>query len=65
MPQSYKDIFEILRKNKIISEKDKNDLIYLVRIRNAIVYRYFTITLEKLFTGIKKLKVVKKLDKIS
>ncbi|MEM5784011.1 MAG: HepT-like ribonuclease domain-containing protein [Candidatus Aenigmatarchaeota archaeon] len=31
--QSYKNIFEILKKNKIINEKDKNDLIYLVRIR--------------------------------
>lgn len=64
LPQSYKDVFEILRKNKLISEKDERDLIYLVRIRNAIAHRYFAITPEKLFVGMNKLKAVKNLEKI-
>lgn len=60
MPHSYREIFEILARNKIISQKIKADLIDLVRIRNAIAHRYFIITPSKLFISFKKLKSLKK-----
>ncbi|MBU5678363.1 MAG: hypothetical protein KQA36_00520 [Candidatus Aenigmarchaeota archaeon] len=50
--QSYKNIFEILKKNKIINEKE-NDF--------SKILHYLT---KKLFTGIKKLKVLKNLERI-
>ena len=60
MPQSYREIFEILANNKLIDENMKNDLIELVRIRNMIAHRYFTITPKRLFFSISKLKSLRK-----
>jgi uncharacterized protein YutE (UPF0331/DUF86 family) len=60
MPQSYREIFEILANNKLIDENMKNDLIELVRLRNMIPHRYFTITPKRLFFSLSKLKSLRK-----
>lgn len=59
MPHSYKEIFEILSNRKLITEKTRDELIELVRIRNAIAHRYFTVTPSKLFHSLEKLASVK------
>jgi uncharacterized protein YutE (UPF0331/DUF86 family) len=63
MPHSYREIFEILSKERIIDKKIGNDLIELVRIRNAIAHRYFAVTPKKLFTSLQKLESLKKFAK--
>jgi uncharacterized protein YutE (UPF0331/DUF86 family) len=55
LPTSYREIFEILEKNKIIDKKTKDALIELVRVRNAIAHRYFLITPTSLFKSLKKI----------
>jgi uncharacterized protein YutE (UPF0331/DUF86 family) len=63
MPHSYREIFEILSREGIIDKKMENDLIELVRIRNAIAHRYFAVTPKKLFTSLQKLESLKKFAK--
>jgi len=63
MPHSYREIFEILSREGIIDKKMENDLIELVRIRNAIAHRYFIVTPKKLFISFQKLESLKKFAK--
>jgi uncharacterized protein YutE (UPF0331/DUF86 family) len=63
MPHSYREIFEILSREGIIDKKMENDLIELVRIRNAIAHRYFIVTPKRLFISFQKLESLKKFAK--
>jgi uncharacterized protein YutE (UPF0331/DUF86 family) len=60
LPTSYREIFEILEKNKIIDKKTKDALIELVRIRNIIAHRYFLITPTNLFESFRKIWSIRK-----
>jgi uncharacterized protein YutE (UPF0331/DUF86 family) len=64
-PAYYDSVFEILFKNKIIDKKTSSNLIYLVRIRNAISHRYFSITENELIKASRLLDSVLKLADIT
>lgn len=56
-PKSYKEIFTLLKKGKLINKKQENDLAKLVILRNKISHRYEGLDEEELFkarNGLKK-----------
>ncbi len=53
-PLKYREIFEILEENKIISEKVSSELKKYMYIRNMIAHQYGKINLERLYDIINK-----------
>lgn len=60
LPSSYREVFEILGKKKLIGKETKDAIIELVKIRNTIAHRYFVITPKKLFDSIRKTWSIKR-----
>ena len=52
-PSTYKESFEILRKNKIIPERLAKNLMALAGFRNIIAHLYFRIDAEKAYRVLK------------
>lgn len=48
LPSTYREIFELLYKNKMISRETLNDMKRLVFLRNLIAHEYYTIREEEL-----------------
>jgi uncharacterized protein YutE (UPF0331/DUF86 family) len=59
LPETYAEIFENLRRGKIISEATSNEMKYFVRIRNLIVHRYGRITINDMVEAVNKIEVIK------
>jgi len=59
MPFKYRDLFEFLEKEKIISKKRKEKLSDLTIMRNNLAHRYERITKIKLVHTVKDMKEVK------
>jgi uncharacterized protein YutE (UPF0331/DUF86 family) len=53
MPDSYKETFEVLAHNKIISPGLAAEMMRLMKYRNAIAHEYYQITADELY-GLKK-----------
>jgi len=52
-PSTYRESFEILRKNKIIPERLAKNLMALARFRNIIAHLYFRVDAEKAYRVLK------------
>ena len=48
-PGTYKDTFEILTQNKIISANTSNKMIKLMKYPNVIAHEYYTISVEEMY----------------
>lgn len=59
MPVTYADIFAILRKSGVISNKLFLELREIVRIRNRFSHEYYAFTEKDVFEGIKKVNAIK------
>jgi uncharacterized protein YutE (UPF0331/DUF86 family) len=59
LPETYAEIFENLRRGKIISEATSNEMKYFVRIRNLIVHRYGRATINDMVEAVNKIEVIK------
>lgn len=59
LPASYGDTFEILAKNRIISEKVSGQMIQLMRFRNIIAHEYYTLSKEEVLKLKKDMPKVK------
>lgn len=49
LPGSYKETFEILSENKIITPKTASKMTQLMKFRNAIAHEYYRITADEIF----------------
>lgn len=49
LPGSYKETFEILSENKIITSKTATRMSQLMKFRNAIAHEYYRITADEIF----------------
>ena len=63
MPTSYKEIFQLLEKEKIISKQISLDLQYLAARRNVLAHEYFDVTEQSIFAIYLKIKVVQEFRK--
>ena len=63
MPSTYKDIFRILLRRKIIDEKMFGKFKKLVDMRNMLSHEYHEIKGEDIFRTMKDVKIVKKFIK--
>jgi len=59
MPFKYRDLFEFLEKEKIISKRRKDKLFDLTIMRNNLTHRYDKITKAKLIHTIRDMKEIK------
>lgn len=59
MPEKYRDIFELLYKEKIIDRSLYNNFVELIRLRNLIAHEYQMFTEKDIFPGIQKVKEVR------
>ncbi|MEW6070198.1 MAG: DUF86 domain-containing protein, partial [Candidatus Thermoplasmatota archaeon] len=59
-PESYKDIFEILAKNGLISKAVAEDMKYFVEVRNIIAHRYGKFPNRDLLNAVRKRKYIEK-----
>jgi len=57
-PLEYKDYFEMLERAKIISEKRRKNMEWLIIIRNRLSHRYGKVNEKDIFDWIKDLKEV-------
>lgn len=60
LPTSYKEVFQILEKEKVISTALSRDLQYLAARRNVLAHEYFDITEATIYLLYTKIKVGKK-----
>ena len=60
LPNSYKEVFQILEKKKVISQTLARDLQYLASRRNVLAHEYFDITEETIYALYTKIKIGKK-----
>lgn len=58
IPTSYRDIFEILYRKKVINEEIKDKFLMLIYHRNLIAHEYHRITEKELFTMICNIPIV-------
>jgi len=63
-PMEYKDLFKMLRKARIISEKLEYDLVGLVILRNKISHRYSVLEEKDIFNALKEINIVNEFVKI-
>ena len=63
MPTSYKEIFQILEKEKIIPKQMSQNLQFLAARRNVLAHEYFDVTEESIFAIYLKIKVVQEFKK--
>lgn len=56
-PYKYKEIFEILEKNKIISKKTAKTLANYMYHRNMLAHQYGKIDIDKIYDIIKNIKI--------
>lgn len=64
MPVSYKEIFLILGKNKLISRELEVSLVQLAGLRNVLSHEYYDVTKEKVFEAYKKIGAVREFSKV-
>lgn len=65
IPSSYKDIFAILGKNKIINKDLTKQLEFLAGFRNVLVHLYWKIDLKRVYLVLKrKRKILEKFYKL-
>lgn len=58
---SYKEIFQILKRNGVISKNTAKEMEYLVSMRNVLAHEYFDITEESIYQVYKKIGSVRQL----
>lgn len=59
LPASYKEIFQILEKAKVISASLSQQLQYLASRRNVLAHEYFDVTEQSIFVIYRKIGAVK------
>lgn len=59
-PSEYKELFTLIRRQKIITEQEEEKLKNLVILRNKISHRYGVINEKDVFNALKELEIVKK-----
>jgi len=59
-PLTYRDIFNLLYKNKFITKKMLDEISYLIHIRNLIAHEYYRFKESDIFKALKKLPIVLK-----
>lgn len=59
-PSTYKELFEILHKNKFLDKKSWNDIKKLIFYRNLIAHEYYKISEKELKEMVKLLKSANK-----
>jgi len=64
MPISYKEIFMILGKNKLISRELEVNLVQLSGLRNVLSHEYYDVSKEKVFEAYKKIGAIKEFSKV-
>ncbi|MDI6737776.1 MAG: DUF86 domain-containing protein [Nanoarchaeota archaeon] len=63
LPISYKEIFIILGKNKLISRELEVGLVSLSGLRNVLSHQYYDVTKERIFGAYKKIDAVMEFSK--
>lgn len=63
-PESYVEILEILKEEKIINEAMRNSLSGMAGFRNRLAHGYFRIEPNKIYTYLKHIQDIKKYLKI-
>ncbi len=58
VPSTYKDIFRLLAKNKLIDEPSERELSHLVFYRNLLSHEYYGLTEKDVFDVSKRMGVV-------
>lgn len=64
MPISYKEIFAMLGKNKLISRELEVNLVQLAGLRNVLSHEYYDVSKEKVFDAYKKISAVREFSKV-
>ena len=64
MPSTYKEIFRLLTKNKLIDENMGVELSNLVSYRNLLSHEYYDLTENDVFELFRRISIVKKLVEI-
>ncbi len=64
MPTSYREIFQILEKDKLIPVPLSKELQYLVSQRNVLAHEYFNITEQTIYSIFRRIKAIKDFIKI-
>ena len=59
MPYSYKEIFQMLEKEKLISHSLSHELQWLAGQRNVLAHEYFDVTEKSIFAIYVRIKVIK------
>ena len=59
MPSSYRDIFQILERKKVIGKPLSQELQYLAARRNVLAHEYFDVTEQSIYALSRKIKAVK------
>lgn len=65
LPASYREIFQILEKEKIISSELSQKLQYLANRRNLLAHEYFDITEKSIFLMYLKVSSIKEFMKVA
>jgi len=63
MPSTYKDVFRILQRNKVISMEELRQIEPLIGLRNTLSHEYFVLTEARLFDAVCREREIKIISK--